>query len=278
VRVGGDASKGGAGLGRLSGLAGNLVSRAGWGPAMAQRAPYRGAATTAPLCSRKHVLRLRGSGSWSSWCKGLLSKLVSKPATGRVHASSEEVLASGELPHGRVLEHGSVLELHGGSTHNSTGRYTQMDITDRLVDLLRRVPAHPQGSAQTGDEYDELLATYSYDELLAEGVLYASEDWLCGSRGAANAYRKAIALRPDEPTAYYNLGAALQHRWGHEAEAAQRFLEAKERYPVGSEQWVQATGKAIDMLRQDALQTKCKMASWAIEHGEYDSAEAMSNP
>ena len=61
-------------------------------------------------------------------------------------------------------------------------------------------------------------------------------------------------------------------------EAAQRFLEAKERYPVGSEQWVQATGKAIDMLRQDALQTKCKMASWAIEHGEYDSAEAMSNP
>ena len=32
-------------------------------------------------------------------------------------------------------------------------------------------------------------------------------------------------------------------------EAAQRFLEAMERYPVGSEIWAQATAGAFDMLR-----------------------------
>ena len=53
-------------------------------------------------------------------------------------------------------------------------------------------------------------------------------------RRAARAYREAIALRPDEPLAYFNLGAALANS-GHHVEAAQRFLEARERYPVGSE-------------------------------------------
>ena len=45
-------------------------------------------------------------------------------------------------------------------------------------------------AAQSGD---------AYDELVAEGMRYSSqEDW----RKAAKAYRKAIALRPDNPTAY----------------------------------------------------------------------------
>ena len=49
-------------------------------------------------------------------------------------------------------------------------------------------------AAQTGD---------TYDELLAEGVRYGSkEDW----RRSARVYREAIALRPDEPSAYHNLG------------------------------------------------------------------------
>ena len=43
------------------------------------------------------------------------------------------------------------------------------------------------------------------------------QDW----RKAARTYREAIALRPDRPEAYYNLGIALDNS-GHLVEAAQR--------------------------------------------------------
>eukprot|EP00964_Phaeocystis_antarctica_P113388 scaffold77428_cov57-Phaeocystis_antarctica.AAC.1 len=63
-------------------------------------------------------------------------------------------------------------------------------------------------AAQSGDRYDELLA---------EGTRYHSkQDW----RKAGKAYREAIALRPDRPTTYYNLGATLSasgHRGGRAA-------------------------------------------------------------
>ena len=79
--------------------------------------------------------------------------------------------------------------------------------------------------------------------LVAEGthaVAYQSkEDY----RKAARANREAIGLRPekpDEPAAYFILGNALNAS-GHKVEAAQRFLEAKERYPVGSKGWARAT-------------------------------------
>jgi len=55
-------------------------------------------------------------------------------------------------------------------------------------------------------------------------------------------------MRPDKPVAYYNpynLGNALSNS-GHEVEAAQRYLEAKDHYPVGSEMWVKATASAFD--------------------------------
>ena len=98
-------------------------------------------------------------------------------------------------------------------------------------------------AAQTGDEYDGLTA---------EGARYASkEDW----RRAAKAYREAIALRPDEPLAYYNLGAALGSS-GHKVEAARRFLEAKERMPAGSVEWAKATSYAFEMLTIITL-TEC---------------------
>jgi len=95
-------------------------------------------------------------------------------------------------------------------------------------------------AAQTGDEYDELLA---------EGARYGSkEDW----RRAAKAYREAIALKPDEPGAYSNLGIVLTTS-GHFVEAAQRFLEAKERRQVGSEGWARATAAAFNMLMQEEV-------------------------
>jgi len=69
-----------------------------------------------------------------------------------------------------------------------------------------------RNAAQSGD---------AYDELLAEGAWYGSQlDW----RRSARAAREAIALRPDRPDAYFNLGAGLANS-GHYVEAAQRYLD-----------------------------------------------------
>ena len=107
-------------------------------------------------------------------------------------------------------------------------------------------------AAQSGDKYDELMA---------EGARYASKsDW----RKAAKADREAIALRPDKPCAYFNLGAALVNS-GHYVEAAQRYLEARERYSVGSMDWAGATAKAFDVLREPACDEVAKPEWWNDE-------------
>ena len=73
--------------------------------------------------------------------------------------------------------------------------------------------------------------------------------------------REAIALRPDEPVAYFNLGAALSNS-GHRVEAAQRYLDAKERYSVGSEDWAEATAGAFSMLRMEECAEVVKPEWW----------------
>ena len=98
-------------------------------------------------------------------------------------------------------------------------------------------------------------------ELVAEGIRYASKE---DPRRAAKVYREAIALRPDEHEAYFNLGNALG-RSGHYVEAAQRFLEAKERYPVGSKKWAEATAMAYFMLVQEACAEVAKPEWWNDE-------------
>ena len=107
-------------------------------------------------------------------------------------------------------------------------------------------------AAQSGD---------AYDELLAEGARYISQH---DTRRAARAYREAIALRPDGPATYYNLGVALNNS-GHYVEAAQRLLEAKERCPVGSRGWAQATAAAFGMLVQEACAEVAKPEWWNDE-------------
>ena len=81
---------------------------------------------------------------------------------------------------------------------------------------------------------------------------------------AARACREAIALRPDEPNAYLNLGGVLSNS-GHYVEAAQRFLEAKERYRLGSVQWARATASAFGMLLQEACAEVAKPEWWNDE-------------
>ena len=107
-------------------------------------------------------------------------------------------------------------------------------------------------AAQTGD---------AYSELLAEGARYASQQ---DTRRAARACSEAIALSPNEPTAYFNLGAALQNS-AHNVEAAQRLLEAKERYPVGSVGWAETTARAFAVLVQEACAEVAKPEWWNDE-------------
>ena len=107
-------------------------------------------------------------------------------------------------------------------------------------------------AAQTGDKYHELMA---------EATRYGSKkDW----RRSAKALREAIALGPDKPSAYANLGAALAAS-GHKVEAAQRYLEAKARYLVGSELWAGVTGQAFHALRQEACTEVAKPDWWNDE-------------
>ena len=108
------------------------------------------------------------------------------------------------------------------------------------------------------------IATQSgdaYTELLAEGGRYLSKD---DTRRAARTYREAIALRPDSPEAYHGLGAALSNS-GHYVEAAQRLLEAKERYQVGSERWAEATAVAFNLLTKEACDEVAKPEWWNDE-------------
>ena len=48
-------------------------------------------------------------------------------------------------------------------------------------------------------------------------------------------------------------------------EAAQRYLEAKERYPVGSEGWADATANAFDTLRLEVCREVAKPEWWNDE-------------
>jgi tetratricopeptide (TPR) repeat protein len=107
-------------------------------------------------------------------------------------------------------------------------------------------------AARSGDEYQELVA---------EGIRHCSkQDW----RKAGKAFREAIALRPDEPAAYYNLGAVLADS-GHFVESAQRYLQAKGRYPVGSRHWAEATAGAFEMLRLEECAEVAKPEWWNDE-------------
>eukprot|EP00964_Phaeocystis_antarctica_P020248 scaffold11175_cov63-Phaeocystis_antarctica.AAC.4 len=144
-------------------------------------------------------------------------------------------------------------ELHG-VFHKKLRKQRKRWADGGVLQQQQREAAEEQAriAAQSGD---------AYDELLAEGARYASkEDW----RKAARAYREAIPLRPDEPSAYYNLGAVLSNS-GHYVEAAQRYLEAMERYPVGSEDWAEAAAMAFEKLQLEECAEVAKPAWWNDE-------------
>ena len=117
-------------------------------------------------------------------------------------------------------------------------------------------------AAQSGDKYMELVA---------EGLQYASkEDY----RRAARTFREAITLETDVSVAYYNLGSVLNNS-GHSVEAAQRFLEAKEREQVGSELWARATASAFETLTDKECDEVAKPEWWNDEELKVLSARVV---
>ena len=142
---------------------------------------------------------------------------------------------------------------------------SQLHVTYHKEEKKHRVKMEDGGAAQQRHRdtakraaRDAALTGDKHDELLAGGVRYASkEDY----RRAGKAFREAIALRPDEAVAYFNLGNALSAS-GHKVEAAQRYLEAKERFPVGSDPWAQATAKAFETLTQKQCAEVAKPEWW----------------
>ena len=64
--------------------------------------------------------------------------------------------------------------------------------------------------------------------------------------------------------AYYNLGMVLDNS-GHKVEAAQRYLEAKERHTVALVRWAEATAAAFDKLVQEECAEVAKPEWWNDE-------------
>ena len=140
--------------------------------------------------------------------------------------------------------------------------------------FLKEAKAQPVRSRETAQRLARQAAQRSgksYHELLAEGTQYASkQDW----RRAARACREAIALAPDEPVAYAALGRVFLNSKLY-TEAAQWYLEAKERYPEGSSEWAVATANAFDLLRQTACDEAAKPAWWNDEELKALSVKAV---
>merc|ERR1740139_1291862 len=83
-----------------------------------------------------------------------------------------------------------------------------------------------------------------YDRLVAEGARHLADE---NFHKADKTLRKAIALEPGQPVAYFNLGAVLSNS-GRHAEAAPLYLQAAARYPEGSEDWADSIAAAFDEL------------------------------
>merc|ERR1740139_1402067 len=81
--------------------------------------------------------------------------------------------------------------------------------------------------------------------LLAEGTRHSADQ---NFHKADKTLRKAIALEPGKPTAYYNLGVTLGNS-GRHAEAAPLYLQAAARHPVGSVRWANSIAYAFNVLR-----------------------------
>tara|TARA_B100000795_G_scaffold169175_1_gene127506 strand:+ start:388 stop:1476 length:1089 start_codon:yes stop_codon:yes gene_type:complete len=151
----------------------------------------------------------------------------------------------------------------GGSETSASERQQSCETA---AAILREVGVLGRG------EYAEREVGDAYQELQAVGVGHVSRrDW----GRAAKVYRKAIAVRPDKGEAYITLGGVLFDS-AHFVEAAQRFLEATERTPEGSDQWAAATSSAFEALRQTECQARFERPGGKPEWWHDEGLKALS--
>merc|ERR1740139_2195316 len=100
-----------------------------------------------------------------------------------------------------------------------------------------------------------------YVRLVAEGTRHGADQ---NYHKANKTLRKAIALEPGQPEAYYNLGVTLGNS-GRPAEAAPLYLQAAAQFPEGSEDWAVSTAHAFNMLQLPECAEVAKPGWWDDE-------------
>ena len=107
----------------------------------------------------------------------------------------------------------------------------------------------------------ELDSGSEYLEVMAEAArCFAEGDY----RRAGMSLNYAIALEPDEPEAYYNLGVALTNT-GRHGKAAESFLRAAARDLYGSAPWADSTAAAFNNLQMPECDEVVKPSWWNDE-------------
>ena len=113
---------------------------------------------------------------------------------------------------------------------------------------------HTQTAQDSYATLAELCHDKAYSALVVEGQLLqlglGLED---DNRRVVLHWLEAIALWPNRPQAYFTLGVALNNSARY-VEAAQRYVEAMERFQVGSVGWALATAEAFSMLTHELTQ------------------------
>ena len=117
----------------------------------------------------------------------------------------------------------------------------------------RKIAEQQARSAEkTGSEYMRLLADATRN--LAEE----------NNRPAEAAFRKAIALNPRQPSAYFNLGILCSNE-RRSVDAAHNFLDASTRFSEGSADWASSTAMAFDHLLSPECKEVAKPEWWNDE-------------
>merc|ERR1740139_92898 len=93
-----------------------------------------------------------------------------------------------------------------------------------------------------------------YVRLVAEGIRHVADQ----------NFRKAIALEPGQPGAYFNLGVTLGNS-GRATEAAPLYLQAAARYPEGSGDWAKSIAAAFNKLQLPECAEVAKPGWWNDE-------------
>ena len=225
-----------------------------------------------PLIMRGDVLAGQGGDAWASSADLRASRLL------RVRTGADFKEAAACFDRAAALTHAPAVKADYASTAGACRASAEYILANPNFNWAKYIAAaeaanegdrvSPEASLsqqlpQAAEEQARFAARSSdkYVKVLAEGLRYESKQ---DYRRAATAYRVAIALEPYRPAPYFNLANALNAS-GHQEEAAQSYLEAKERFLVGSEPWAQATARAIIQLAHDGCREVAKPEWWNDE-------------